>query len=923
MRLLAAFGRRARLGLGLIIAFAALWGAWSTTRPGGDFAFLMFQDWATVGTAVLAAILICLGARKSSARVRVGLLLIGAGIACWAFGEVGWARSDIYGEKPFPSLLDVMYLAGYVPLTAGAVLIASPDRSLARTRTALDGMALVLSMTAFVWHLVLEPIYTDSESTLVAKAVAGAYPVLDLVVLFALLIAVVRYSNRGGAAMVGVLSLGIALNVASDIAFAFVSLHAWDTVGEWLNAGWVFGYLFMALAAVLQLEKPLEQPAADDRANLPAAWRQAAPLTLILGFVGFVAVRPDALSGDLPFLVMLALAALAITARQFVVVQDNVRLNGALADSGRMLETRVQERTHELARLVSILEATPDVVVTADLQGTPSYVNRSGRILFGLPVDSGAIATSGLNLFDHIPAWVSDLIQTEALPEALRKGTWTGEAAVVASGGREIPTSHAVVIHRDGHGGVQFVSHIARDISVQKQLESDLRRQAFHDALTGLANRARFIDRLEHALIRARRTADTVAVLFVDLDQFKSVNDSYGHSLGDQLLVKVGQLLSTLVRQGDTVARLGGDEFAILLDGSVDLSTAEAAASRLVESLRTPLIVDGREVFAHASIGVALASGSEDGGELLRRADLAMYTAKANGKNRFEVFDQGVQSAMGARLRLLNELEGAVERNEFVLHYQPTVSMDSGEMVGIEALVRWKHPQRGLLPPATFIPLAEESGVIVPLGRWVLTEACRQFKLWQQRHPASSMQSIAVNVSARQIYDAGFIQDVATILEQSGVAPECLTVEITESATMRDVETTVRVLKELKQRGVRLAIDDFGTGYSSLSYLRQFPFDVLKIDKSFIDAIGDGDVKLTSAIVTIGKSLELDIVAEGVEQREQLDSLRTLECDVVQGYYFSRPVTAGEIDELLDHPGLMTGADVHRDEQVTTSRDAA
>lgn len=923
MPLSAAFGQRSRLGLGLIVAFAGIWAAWSVTRPGGDFAYLMFQDWATVGAAVLAAVLFGLGARKSRARIRIGWLLIGLGIGCWAVGEIGWAWFDIYGQKPFPSLLDVMYLAGYVPLAAGAVLIASPDRSLARTRTALDGTALVLSLTAFVWHLVLRPTYTDSESTLVAKAIGGTYPVLDLVVLFVLLIAVVRYSNRSGATMVRLLSLGIALNVASDIAFAFVSLHSWDTVGQWLNAGWVFGYLFMALAAVLQLEQPLERAAADDRANLAAAWRQAAPLTLLLALLSFAAVRPDALSGDLPFLVMLVLAAVAITARQFVVVQDNVRLNRALADSGRMLESRVRERTHELARLVSILEATPDVVVTTDLQGTPSYVNRSGRILFGLSMDAEAIAASHLNLFDHVPAWVTDLIQTEALPEALRKGTWTGEAAVVASDGREVPTSHAVVVHRGGDGLVQFVSHVARDISVRKQLESDLRQQAFHDALTGLANRARFIDRLEHALVRARRTADTVAVLFIDLDQFKSVNDSHGHALGDQLLAKVGELLSTLVRQGDTVARLGGDEFAVLLDGSVDSGTAEAAARRFVEALRTPFAVEGREVFAHASIGVALASGSESGGELLRRADLAMYTAKANGKNRFEVFDQGVQRAMGARLRLLNELEGAVERDEFVLHYQPTVSIHSGEMVGIEALVRWKHPQRGLIPPATFIPLAEESGAIVPLGRWVLAEACRQFKVWQQRHPASRMQFVAVNVSARQIHDTGFVRDVAAVLEQSGVHPDCLTLEITESATMREVKTTVRVLKELKQLGVRLAIDDFGTGYSSLSYLRQFPFDVLKIDKSFVEAAGDGELKLTSAIVSIARSLELEIVAEGVEQRRQLDSLRALECDVVQGYYFSRPVPAGEIDELLDHPERMPGADVQPGGQVTASEDAA
>ena len=553
-----------------------------------------------------------------------------------------------------------------------------------------------------------------------------------------------------------------------------------------------------------------------------------------------------------------------------------------------------------LVQLASILEATPDWVVTTDMAGKAFYLNAAARELLGVAADVEPEALAGVNTLACMPTWASDIVTTEGLPKALRDGTWTGETAVLSSDGREIPTSHALIVHRNEAGTPQFVSSIARDIEVQKQLETQLRHQAFHDPLTGLANRARFVDRLEHALVRARRTGDSVALLFIDLDQFKSVNDTHGHGLGDQLLMKVGERLCTVVRVGDTVARLGGDEFAILLDGAADAAAADAMARRLVESIRLPFDIDGLQVLARVSLGVALATGVEDGMELLRQADLAMYTAKANGKDRFEVFDQSVQSEMGTRLALLNDLLGAVERCEFVLHYQPTQSIDTGEIIGVEALVRWNHPVRGLIPPLTFIPIAEESGVIVSLGRWVLAQACQQMKVWQRTYPGSMVQSIAVNVAARQLRDPHFVEDVGRILEQCELDSACLTLELTESAIMHDVTATIAVLNELKQLGVRLAIDDFGTGYSSLSYLQQFPFDVLKIDKSFVDTVGIDDENLTPAIVSIGKALNLEIVAEGVENRGQLESLRKLDCDVAQGYLFSRPITADQIDVLLN-----------------------
>ena len=490
-----------------------------------------------------------------------------------------------------------------------------------------------------------------------------------------------------------------------------------------------------------------------------------------------------------------------------------------------------------------------------------------------------------------------NVIVNKALHGAARDGSWTGESAMISAEGREIPVSLTFVAHRDPSGEIQFVAIMARDMSAQRQLQDELRHQAFHDPLTGLSNRARFIDRLDHALIRARRTAEQVALLFVDLDEFKAVNDSHGHDVGDALLVAVGRRISEMLREGDTVARLGGDEFALLLDGSIDRDHAENIAERLVEAMRVPFEIDGRHVMMRASAGVALSTGSETGNELLRRADLAMYTSKAEGKNRTTTYDLGIQNVMGSRLQLMSELEGAVDRNEFILHFQPTFNIATGAMTGAEALVRWQHPDRGLIAPLTFIPLAEESGVINELGHWVLLHACEQLAEW--RRMGSRDMTVAVNVAARQLQQSGFADTVHSALRRFDLAPGSLTIEITESATMRDTEATIRVLTELKAIGVRLAIDDFGTGYSSLSYLRQFPFDTLKIDKSFVDTITTSSSKLTSAIVAIAKGLELEIVAEGVEEQDQLAVLRSLACDTAQGYLFSRPVPASEISALL------------------------
>jgi diguanylate cyclase (GGDEF)-like protein len=432
-----------------------------------------------------------------------------------------------------------------------------------------------------------------------------------------------------------------------------------------------------------------------------------------------------------------------------------------------------------------------------------------------------------------------------------------------------------------------------------------LARQAFRDALTGLPNRALFVDRLSHALARADRRAEQLAVLFLDVDRFKIINDTLGHSVGDQILVALSHRLAGSLRPEDTIARLGGDEFAILLEDVTDASGATAAADRLTGELQRPFSFEGRELFITVSIGIALTTTRRMTPEdILRDADLAMYHAKAGGKARYEVFDKSMSVPARERMGLELDLRNAIAHGDFVLHYQPVVALADGRIIEVEALVRWKHAERGLLYPADFIALTEETGLIVSLGRFVLREACQQLAAWQAADPSAAPLSMAVNLSARQLQQPTLVEDVARALEETGIEPSALRLEITETAVMHDASSTLGKLEALKKLGVGLAIDDFGTGYSSLGYLKRFPVDTLKIDRSFVKGIGRDmeDTAIVRAVITVAKSLGLSVTAEGIEDEEQLAELRALGCERGQGYYFARPVEGDQIPALLAAP---------------------
>ncbi|GIE82896.1 hypothetical protein Aph02nite_88460 [Actinoplanes philippinensis] len=525
-------------------------------------------------------------------------------------------------------------------------------------------------------------------------------------------------------------------------------------------------------------------------------------------------------------------------------------------------------------------------------------VDAAGRIAFA---NEAAGRITGLG--------VAGLLQREAgvlLPEAgesLVNGTREGR--LQRPDGTEVRVEYTIsALEKEGHriGAVILL----RDVTRQRDLERDLRHQALHDGLTGLPNRKLLLDRLDHALTRSRASGERIALFYLDLDGFKRVNDSLGHNAGDLLLRTAAERLSAVLRPQDTVARLGGDEFAVLLEGA-DAATVEEMAGGCLAALGRPFVVHGREALVTVSIGVVPEAGRfADADEVVRNADVAMYAAKDQGKNRFLIFETRMHEQLLSRLDQESRLREAVHRGELRLHLQPVVALPDGQVSGAEALVRWQDPERGLQQPGSFIPLAEETGMIIEIDRWILLEACRTIRRWQEESPESAPAWVSVNLSAIHLDLPDLTDHVAYALATTGLSPHCLVLELTETVMMRDLAVTSARLEELRELGVKIAIDDFGTGYSSLGYLRDIPVDVLKIDRSFITGlVGNGrQQELVSAIVQLGHTLGLRVVAEGVEEAEQLTLLTVMGCKYAQGYHLGRPEPADELRAHLTVPAL-------------------
>jgi diguanylate cyclase (GGDEF)-like protein/PAS domain S-box-containing protein len=545
------------------------------------------------------------------------------------------------------------------------------------------------------------------------------------------------------------------------------------------------------------------------------------------------------------------------------------------------------------ARYASLIRNAADAIMIAGVDGQLRFASPAAERTLGVDPD----ALVGRNLLDFWHDGERERLEAFLVEVAATRGRVVGPIELTLETGDRRGTLECVGSNLADDPAIGGLALNLRDVSERKALEEQLRKLAFHDPLTLLANRSLFWNRVQHALALAQRSKQHVAVMFLDLDNFKVVNDSLGHDAGDRLLQAAAQRLVQSTRPSDTVARLGGDEFAILLEGIRHEEDIERVAGPITAAFNRPLELDGRAIETNASVGVACSQPGDDAEQLLRNADIAMYNAKAAGKARFVVFKPHMQEQLHDRLRLGQDIDNALARREFFLEFQPVVDLTQRELLGVEALVRWRHPQRGIVMPGAFIPLAEESGRVVELGRQVLIDACQQVKAWSDALPHGRGLRVAVNISGRHLQHGDLVSDVRAALDISRLDPGNLVIELTEGMIMQNTESNLERFRELKALGVRLAIDDFGVGYSSLSYLHRFPIDILKIDRAFVSRLTekDGGPELARAVVMLGTTLGLETVAEGIENEAQVATLLDLGCVAGQGFHFA---SSGSLEDV-------------------------
>ena len=872
---------------------------------GGHLSTRAFTDLITVPVCLGVAAL-CWRRARGAGEFRRTWRFLALGVLSWGIGEGLWSYWELVFHRTdmFPAPADIFFL-GLIPFAAAALVsLPRSDTSVAyRIRTLLDGMLIAGSLIFLSWATVLGPTFKNSDlDTFLAKATGLAYPVGDIVIISMVLFVLASARGSQMRRPLAFIAIGLLAISTADSILVYLSLHKLYSSGNPIDSVWDIGFLLIGLAALVPPKAMSPHVAETRRATRISIFLPYAPVLMAMGTSIAIEISRGSLGVFLFIDAILVL--LVVLIRQLLTVLENIRLN-------RGLEVKIDERTRELReseqRFRALVQNSFDAVTVIEAPDTViKYQTPSITRVLGYPAGY-LIGTKFLDLVhisdrERMQATLADVL---AKPE----GQATIEMRARHREGRWAMVEMAVtnLLHEPS---VQGIVLNTRDITQRKGLEDQLVHQAFHDGLTGLANRALFRDRVEHAVVADDRDSGTMAVLFLDLDGFKSVNDTLGHPVGDALLRIVGERIRHVVRPGDTVARLGGDEFAVLLERLEDASRVSDVTDRIMEELKAPVTMGGREVFARASIGIAVRTGTQDAKTLMQDADMAMYSAKAHGKSRYEIFDQQMHEQVIQRIELEAELSNAIDKRQFALHYQPIVDTATRAIVGVEALLRWNHPERGLIEPAQFVPIAEETGAIVAIGSWVTRQACRDILMLRALDPSLY---VSINLSPRQLQDPDVVNDIALAIAEAGPPPEAVVLEITEGMLIDDADRTIGLLHDLKEIGLRLAVDDFGTGYSSLRYIRRFPIDILKIDRSFVTELTQGpeEAALARAIVKLGKLLHLRTIAEGVETGEQFLALRRMGCDLGQGYLFGRPQPLAAIATMIES-GRGAGTDDRR-----------
>jgi diguanylate cyclase (GGDEF)-like protein/PAS domain S-box-containing protein len=883
-----------RLPVGIVAFFTVLYGVlyliWEQSRWGSDALRAVIGNVAFMPLNLIVLTLFALASRQEALDpgVRRALRLLALGAAMVFTGNaISTGYVMTLGAGPHVSWADPFYLSdSLLTLTALLAFPLARRTRLERWKFLLDAAMVLVGGGVAIWYFSIRPTAAAEESSLVVTLMAFAYPLAGMLVLLGVTTVLLRRPTDANRLAFGLLATGVSVGVVADLTFNLVQLQIGNRTASWADGVFLICYVLMIASGELYWRRPVAQ-----RATSPVPFTRfqgISPLPYLAvsttyALLVVAAFRPwtDPVSG-------LAVGALLVTGlvvlRQVLTVRENFRL---------LSEHAVRQNE---ARFRSLVQHSSDVIIVTRADATIRFVSPSATRVFGYDPASMVRQTLPELLHSDDRERAATFFRNAAQAPGVTgpvewrfrqpDGSWL-HAEILATN----------LLHDTSVKGLVLNT---RDVSERRRLEEQLTHQAFHDPLTGLANRALFRDRVSHALALAQRRGTPVTVLFLDLDDFKTVNDSLGHGEGDRLLISVSERFLACARTADTVARLGGDEFGILIEGA---DGRDGLPERLAVAMSHPFTLSGNQVRVTASIGVASASTDDSADDLLRNADMAMYAAKRHGKGRAETYESKMYADIRERLDLDAALRTAIEGQELTLFYQPIINLQSGNIYGMEALLRWEHPQFGRLLPQHFIPLAEETGLIVQLGAWVLGEACRQLQVWRAAHPELPL-IVAVNISGRQLQGSGMADALSQTLTSSGVDPSSVVLEITESVLMQQTDAVLERLQQIKRLGVRLAIDDFGTGYSSLSYLQRFPIDILKIAKPFVEEVGQGADRsaLARAIVGLGDTLKLETIAEGIERAEQQAALVELGCSLGQGYHFWPALSVSAIEELLVAP---------------------